>query len=139
MFSSYGDPFARLQQELERMLSAFEGQGPFSGVYPPVNVFDAGDEVVLKAEFPGVDPAKLDVEVRDNTVTINGERTFDAREHKGAFHRRERLDGEFRRLIRLPARLDSADAKAEYKHGVLTVRIPKAKEVRPRRLQVEAA
>lgn len=137
MFSSYGDPFAQLQQELERMLSSFEG--PLSGVYPPVNVFDAGDEVVLKAELPGVDPAKLDVEVRDSTVTISGERTFDAPENKGAFHRRERLDGQFRRVIRLPVRLDSADAKAEYKHGVLSVRIPKTKEVRPRRLQVEAA
>jgi HSP20 family protein len=94
---------------------------------------------VIKAELPGVDPAKLDVEVRDNTVTIKGERTFDTPEEKAAFHRRERLDGEFRRVIRLPARLESAEAKAEYKHGVLTVRIPKAKEARPRRLQVEAA
>jgi Hsp20/alpha crystallin family len=72
MLSSYGDPFARLQQELERMLSSFEG--PFTGAYPPLNAFDSGDEVVLKAELPGVDPEKLDVEVRDNTVTITGER-----------------------------------------------------------------
>jgi HSP20 family protein len=137
MFSSYGDPFARLQQELEQMLSAFEGPG--SGVYPPLDVFDAGEEVVLKAELPGVDPAKLDVEVRESTVTINGERTTDTPDEKSAFHRRERLEGQFRRVIRLPARLDSAEAKAEYRHGVLTVRIPKTKEVRPRRLQVEAA
>ena len=137
MLTSYGDPFARLQQELERMLSSFEG--PFAGAYPPLNVFDAGEEVVIKAELPGVDPAKLDVEVRDNTVTIKGERTFDTPEEKAAFHRRERLDGEFRRVIRLPARLESAEAKAEYKHGVLTVRVPKAKEARPRRLEVTAA
>jgi HSP20 family protein len=137
MLSSYGDPFARLQQELERMLSSFEG--PFTGAYPPLNAFDSGDEVVLKAELPGVDPEKLDVEVRDNTVTITGERTVETSTEKGAFHRRERLNGEFRRTIRLPARLESAEAKAEYRHGVLTVRIPKAKEVRPRRLQVEAA
>jgi HSP20 family protein len=136
MFSSYGDPFAQLQQELERMLSSFEG---LTGVYPPLDVFDAGEEVVLKAELPGVDPAKLDVEVRDNTVTISGERTSDTSEAKAAFHRRERLDGKFRRVLRLPARLESAEAKADYKYGVLTVRIPKAKEVRPRRLQVEAA
>jgi HSP20 family protein len=137
MFSSYGDPFARLQQELERMLSAFEG--PSSGVYPPLDIFDAGDEIVVKAELPGVDPAKLDVEVRDDTITVSGERTNDMPKEKGAFHRRERLDGQFRRLIRLPARLESAEARAEYKYGVLTIRIPKTKEVRPRRLQVEAA
>jgi len=137
MFGSYGDPFARLQQELEHMLSSFEG--PHSGVYPPLNVFDAGEEVVLKAELPGVDPAKLDVEVRDNTVTLKGERTFENPEGKAAFHRRERVDGQFRRVIRLPARLASDEAKAEYKHGVLTVRIPKGKEARPRRLEVAAA
>ena len=137
MFSSYGDPFARLQQELEQMLSSFEGS--YSGVYPPVNVFDAGEEVVLRAELPGVDPAKLDVEVRDNTVTVKGERGFESPNGAAAFHRRERADGQFRRVIRLPARLASDEAKADYKHGVLSVRIPKAKEARPRRLEVTAA
>jgi HSP20 family protein len=137
MFSSYGDPFARLQQELEQMLSSFEE--PYSGVYPPLNVFDAGEEVVLKAELPGVDPAKLDVEVRDNTVTVKGERGFESPNGTAAFHRRERADGQFRRVIRLPARLASDEAKADYRHGVLTVRIPKAKEARPRRLEVTAA
>ena len=136
MFSSYGDPFARLQEELERMLSTVEGA--FAGVYPPLNVFDAGEEVILKAELPGVDPSKLEVEVRDNTVTISGERTSDTPE-KAAFHRRERLDGQFRRVARLPARLESGDAKAEYRNGVLSVRVPKAKEVRPRRVEVAAA
>jgi len=137
MFSSYGDPFARLQQELEHMLSSFEG--PYSGVYPPLNVFDGGEEVVLKAELPGVDPAKLDVEVRENTVTLKGERTFENPTGQAAFHRRERVDGQFRRVIRLPARLAGDEAKAEYRHGVLTVRIPKAKEARPRRLDIVAA
>ena len=137
MFSSYGDPFARLQDELERMLSTVEG--PFGGVYPPLNVFDAGEEVILKAELPGVDPSKLEVEVRDSTVTVSGERTSDTPEKNAAFHRRERVDGRFRRVTRLPARLESGDAKAEYKNGVLTVRVPKAKEVRPRRVEVAAA
>jgi len=137
MFSSYGDPFARLQQELEQMLSSFGA--PYTGVYPPLDVFDAGEDVVLKAELPGVDPAKLDVEVRDNAVTLKGERTVESPNGKAAFHRRERVDGQFRRVIRLPARLASDEAKAEYRHGVLTVRIPKAKEARPRRLQVAAA
>jgi HSP20 family protein len=119
------------------MLSTVEGA--FTGVYPPLNVFDAGEEVILKAELPGVDPSKLDVEVRDNTVTISGERTSDTPEQNAAFHRRERLNGRFRRVARLPARLESGDAKAEYRNGVLSVRVPKAKEVRPRRVEVAAA
>jgi len=135
---SYGDPFVRLQQELEQMLSGTFST-PASGVYPAMNVFDAGDEVVLKAELPGVDPAKLEVDVRDATVTLSGERTLEDSAQNGGYHRRERAQGEFRRVIRLPVRLEGGEAKAEYKHGVLSVRIPKAKEVRPRRVPIEAA
>jgi HSP20 family protein len=138
MWSTYGDPFARLQQELEHMLSAFEGQQ--TGVFPPVNLFDAGEEVVLKAELPGVEPDKLDVEVRDDAVTLSGERHAGGTESRDAgFHRRERVQGQFRRVVRLPSRMDTESARAEYRHGVLTVRVPKAKEVRPRRVPVQAA
>ena len=136
MFGTHGDPFVRLQRELEQMLAAFEGRP--SGVYPPVNVFDAGEEIVLKAELPGVEPDNLDIEVHDDTVTISGRRPADDVQHAG-YHRRERQHGEFRRVIRIPVRLDGEEARAECRHGVLTVRLPKAKELRPRRVPVLAA
>ena len=104
----YPDPFAQLQGELERMLDAAFGHAGPSRLYPPVNVFDAGDTYVVKAELP-------------------------------AYHRRERGAGQFRRVVRIPGRLASDEAKAEYRDGVLTVRLPKAKEARPRRVQIEAA
>lgn len=135
----YGDPFVALQHELQQMLDGAFGGSTRGGVYPPVNVFDAEDEVVVKAELPGVPPEKLELDVRDDTISIRGERPA-ADPHEGmAFHRRERARGQFRRVVRLPARLDGSEAKAEYRHGVLTVRVPKAKEVRPRRVPIQAA
>jgi len=134
----YLDPFEQLQSELERMLeTAFGTTG--SRLFPPVNVFDAGDAYVVKAELPGVSPDKIDIELEEDTVTLRGERSFSEPNQEAAYHRRERGTGRFRRVVRIPGRLASDEVKAEYRDGVLTVRLPKAKETRPRRVQIEAA
>jgi HSP20 family protein len=115
------------------------GQVPVPGLYPPVNVFDQGDAFIVKAEVPGVDPDKIQIEVEDDTLTIRGERAFSEPNRDAAFHRRERSQGQFRRVVRMPGRLAADEAKAQYRDGVLTVTIPKAREARPRRVQVQAA
>ena len=121
------------------MLDAAFGHAGPSRLYPPVNVFDAGDAYVVKAEVPGVSPDKIDIDVEDDTLTLRGERAFSEPNRDAAYHRRERGAGQFRRVVRIPGRLASDEAKAEYRDGVLTVRLPKAKEARPRRVQIEAA
>jgi len=135
----YLDPFEQLQAELERMLDAAFGPAGPSRLYPPVNVFDAGDANVVKAEVPGVSPDRIDIDVEDDTLTIRGERAVSEPNREAAYHRRERGSGQFRRVVRIPGRLASDEVKAEYRDGVLTVRLPKAKEARPRRVQIEAA
>jgi len=136
----YRDPFEMLQGELERMVdSAFGPIGRTGGLYPPVNVFDHGDAYVVKAEVPGVDPDKIEINVEDDTITLRGRRAFAEPAASAAYHRRERGQGEFRRMIRLPGRVAADEAKAQTRNGVLTVTIPKAKEARPRRVQIEAA
>src|SRR5262245_38457206 len=116
----YWDSFARLQDELDRMLStAFGTRGPTGGVFPPVNLFDRGEELLVKAELPGVDPAKVNVNVEGDMLSLRGERTLTAPDEEGAFHRRERSEGRFRRVVRLPARVATADIRAEYRDGVL--------------------
>ena len=136
----YRDPFEQMQQELERMLNtAFGTAGQSAGLYPPVNVFDRGDAFVVKAEVPGVEPDKLDIEVEDDTLVLRGERAFSEPSRDAAFHRRERGHGQFRRVVRMPGRLAADEAKAQYRDGVLTVTIPKAKETRPRRVEIQAA
>jgi HSP20 family protein len=130
------DPFEQLQSELERMVeSAFGSPG---AVYPPVNVFDAGDRYVVKAELPGVVPEQVDVSVEEDTLVIRGERTLATPGDDGAYHRRERGQGQFRRVVRVPGRLATEETKATYRDGVLTVEVAKAKEQRPRRVEIQA-
>lgn len=141
MAIAYRDPFEQLQGELDRMLeTAFGPVGTATaGVYPPVNVFDGGEDHVVKAELPGVDPEKIEIEVEDDTLVLRGERALAEASPDAAYHRRERAEGRFRRVVRLSGRVDTGGAKAEYRDGVLTVRIPKAKETRPRKVTVQAA
>lgn len=136
----YRDPFEQMQHELERMLdTAFSSVGQPPGVYPPVNVFDRGDAYVVKAELPGVTPDRIEIQVEDDTLTIRGERAFSEPSPEAAYHRHERGHGQFRRVVRIPGRLAGDEAKAQYRDGVLTVTIPKAKETRPRRVDIQAA
>ena len=136
----YRDPFEELQRELEHMLeAAFQPVGRWSGLYPPVNVFDHGDAYVVKAEVPGIDPERIEINVEEDTLTVRGERAFSDPSKNAAYHRRERGHGQFRRVVRLPGRVAGDEAKAQYRDGVLTVTIPKAKEARPRRVAIEAA
>lgn len=140
MAMSYREPFTQLQAELERMLeTAFPQVGQAMGVFPPVNVFDRGDAYVVKAELPGVAPDALTIDAEESTVTIRGERALPETSAEAAFHRREREQGKFRRVIRMPGRVASDEARATYRDGVLSLVVPKVKETRPRRLSVETA
>ena len=125
----YRGPFEELQAELERMVGDAFGGGP-PGVYPPVNVFDAVDAYVVKAELPGMPAEGIDVSVEDDTLVIRGERKLTPAGDDGAYHRRERGEGQFRRVVRMPGRLAAEDTRADYRDGVLTVRVAKAKERR---------
>ena len=129
-------PFEQLQSELERMAeSAFGRPG---GVYPPVNVFDTGSGYVVKAELPAVVAEQIDVSVEDDTLVIRGERTVASPGDDGAYHRRERGEGQFRRVVRMPGKLAPEETQATYRDGVLTVKVAKAKERRPQRVEIQA-
>jgi HSP20 family protein len=132
----YRNPFEELQSELERMVGSAYGQG---GVFPPVNVFDAGHGYVVKAELPGLVPEQIDVSVEDETLVIRGERAVTPPGDEGAYHRRERGEGQFRRVVRMPGRLASDETKAGYRDGVLTVEVAKAKERRPQKVAIQTA
>src|SRR5439155_13618762 len=105
----YQDPFEQLQAELERMLDAAFGPAGPSRLYPPVNVFDAGDAYVVKAEVPGVSPDRIDIDVEDDTLTIRGERAVSEPNREAAYHRRERGSGD-----RKSTRLNSSHVAISY-------------------------
>jgi len=134
----FTDPFGglvALQAELDKWLNSprsglFTGVSG-AGVYPPLNVFRDKDELVVRAELPGVKPDAINVSVERRRLTIEGERTPER--PRGAFHRRERVFGKFSRTVNLPEDLDVD------KDGVLTLRIPPAAAAKPRQITVQAA
>ena len=130
-----------LQRELDRVLDKPFGidLGPSGrGVFPPVNVFADRNGYVVKLEVPGVAPENVNIEAEGRTLTVSGKRE-DAPPKEGSFHRRERGYGQFSRSLQLPADLDVSRAEATHKHGILTVRIPKKEDAKPRQIAVKAA
>ena len=142
-FSPSIDPFnalLNLQRELDRVFDnplGFDFGLSGRGVYPPVNVFSDKDGYIVKIEAPGLASEKLNIEAHGRTLTISGKREAVAPQG-GSFHRRERSSGEFSRSLQLPTDLDLAQAEATYTHGMLTVRIPKKEEAKPRQITVKA-
>lgn len=135
------DALINLQRNLERVFDnplGFDFGLSGRGVYPAVNVFSDKDGYVVKMEIPGMAPDKVNIEAHGRTLTISGKREATTPQG-GSFHRRERRSGEFSRSLQLPADLDVAQAAATYKQGMLTVRIPKKEEAKPRQITVKAA
>jgi HSP20 family protein len=130
-----------LQRELERVFDKPAGfdLGPSGrGVFPPVNVFADKDGYSVKLEVPGVAPEDVTIEAHGRTLTVSGKRE-NAQPAEGSFHRRERGTGEFSRSLQLPPDVDASRAEATCKHGILTVRVPKKEEAKPRHITIKAA
>lgn len=135
------DGLMALQRELERAFEKPLGVDlglSGRGVFPAVNVFNNHDGCVVRLEIPGVSPEQLSIQSQGRTLTITGKREIPAPDG-GSFHRRERNSGEFSRSIQLPDDLDPSRAEATYKHGILTIRVPRKEEAKPRQITVQAA
>jgi HSP20 family protein len=110
---------------------------PFEGRMPKVDVVDREDEVVIRAELPGVDKKDLDVSMTDNTVTIKGSTRKEEKEEKGDYYRCEISSGSFSRTVTLPAQVDAGKSSARFKDGVLELKVPKKEQAKRRSIKVE--
>jgi HSP20 family protein len=107
---------------------------------PPVDIFQSSDhELVLKAELPEMAREDIDITVENGTLTIKGEKKPSADVSQEQFHHIERRFGTFSRSFSLPQTVDTGKVSAEYKHGVLTIRLPLREEAKPRQIRVEVA
>ena len=107
---------------------------------PPVDIFQTGDhELVLKAELPDMTREDIDVTVENFVLTLKGEKKVDGEVKDEQYHHAERRYGTFARSFSLPHTVDTAKVAAEYKNGVLTVRIPLREEARPRQVKIDVA
>jgi len=105
--------------------------------WPAVDIYETKDEVVVKAAVPGIRPEDLEVTVSGNTVTLRGEFREEQEAREGSWLRQERRYGSFTRSFVLPVEVVPDKASAEYEHGVLTLRLPKAETVKARAIQVK--
>jgi HSP20 family protein len=108
----------------------------FEEITPSVDVFEEGDELVVKAELPGMKREDIDVSVTDNTVLISGEKRQEEKVEKKNFYRMERSYGSFTRSFTLPSEVETDRAKASFKEGVLEIRIPKSEEAKRKEKKV---
>jgi HSP20 family protein len=127
------DPF----RELTRLQDALAGQGTW---VPPVDIYEAADKaLVMKVELPEMEREAIAVTVEHGTLTISGERPWPADVPRGDVRRVERAYGRFSRRFALPTTADASGVAADYKNGVLTVRVPMRAEARPRTVPVAVA
>jgi HSP20 family protein len=110
---------------------------PFEGKMPKVDVIERDDEVIVKAELPGVDKKDLDVSVTENSVTIKGTTSHEAKEEKGDYYRCEISRGAYARTGALPSYVDADKAKASFKDGVLELKLPKVEKSKRRSIEIK--
>lgn len=111
--------------------------GAMEAKVPKVDIVDRDDDILVKAELPGVDKKDLDVTVSDNAVTIKGTTKQESREEKGDYYRCEIHQGSFSRTVTLPADVDGDKARASFKDGMLDLTLPKVAKAKKRSIKVE--
>ena len=133
--------FAHLQDRINRVFADSTGSVEPSGAWvPPVDIYQNGDhELVLKAELPDMTREDIDITVDNGTLTLKGEKKFAAEPKDDQYHRIERRYGAFSRSFSLPPTVDVSKVAAEYKNGVLSVRLPLREEAKPRSIKVDVA
>src|SRR5436190_8487484 len=137
------DPSRDVAAQQERMSRMFEGfygrpqEDLTRGAWvPAVDIYSNGQhELVLKAELPDMKQEEIELTVEDNTLTLRGERKFDVEVTQEQFHRIERSYGPFA----LPPTVDPGKVSAEYKAGVLRVRLPLREEAKPKQIKIQIA
>lgn len=135
--------FDALQRQLGRM---FSNDWPSSiraaarGAYPAINMGTTEDAVEIYAFAPGLDPAKLDVNVEKGLLVISGERKGEVPEpsDKLTVYAQERYEGAFKRVVGLPEDVDATRIQATYRDGVLRIVVPKREAMKPRRVEIQA-
>ncbi|SEO87932.1 Hsp20/alpha crystallin family protein [Aquisalimonas asiatica] len=109
------------------------------GAFPYVNVGETDEAVNVYVFAPGMNKDDLELTIENNTLFIHGQRKADDEAQGRTYYRRERFTGEFSRAVRLPEGIDADKVQAQMQDGVLSVRLEKAAEQRPRRIEIQAA
>jgi HSP20 family protein len=139
-----GRDMVDLQQEVNRIFDSFFGRGtqmasPERAWAPAMDMYETKDELVLAAELPGVNEKDVHLSITGDVLTIRGERSSSADTSQHAQYRGERWFGRFERAVTLPIQIQADKVKATYRDGVLTVKLPKAEEMKPKEIKIDIA
>jgi HSP20 family protein len=140
MITTFPDPFDalfNLQRALEGRLASdwLHDQTTSQGPFPPINVFQQGDDILAIIELPGIEKDSLTVQAKENTIRIAGKKSVTYPDGVSV-HRRERVSGEFDRTLSLPVQLDPDQIKAEYREGILALLLPRSERDKPRSIKI---
>ena len=137
MSLSHYDPLASLravESAFSRLLTEPQTNRPWA---PAVDIYETENELVVKADLPDVEAKDIDVRVENQTLTIAGERKFEASSNEKGYHRIERSYGNFVRSFSVPNAFDTDKINAAYNNGVLTVTLVKKETAKPRQIKIE--
>ncbi len=126
-----------LRQELDRLfdipLAGFPNTPQWT---PALDIYEDKENVVIKAELPGMKREEINVSLQDGTLSISGERKAESKHEEADSYRAERYFGRFQRSVTLPAPVAADKVKAQYKDGILTLTLPKTEEAKPKQIEV---
>ncbi len=141
------DPFQdleRIQNEMNRLFDSSLGglktreSGLLEGAWnPAIDIYDSKDNIMVKADVPGMKKDEIDISVHGDTLVIKGEKKQENKTKEKDFVRTERFYGSFNRTLRLPSEVDSEKVNASYMNGVLEIVLPKKEEARPKQLKID--
>ena len=130
----------RMRQDMDRLMEGYGGRyfmPQTAGVFPLINLTEDTEGYYVRAELPGLKADELNISVTGNNLSITGERKIADRGENVYYHRREREDGTFSRIIALPGEVDANKVDARLKDGILTVHIPKAEKAKPKQIKIK--
>ena len=130
-----------LRQQLDKVFDQRAATRDNSGAtwMPALELVDAGDNFVLKAQLPGIDPKDIDVQVTPEAISISGERRYQNTDEKSGYVRSEFRYGKFHRVLPLPAHIQNDSVQADYKDGILMLTLPKVTEARNKVVKINLA
>jgi HSP20 family protein len=134
--------FLSLQQDMGKLFDrrfGWSGRGPADWVgewTPAIDMYDTDEEIIVQAELPGLTAQDIDISIKDDALTIKGEKKFSEEVRQENYYRVERRYGSFERTIPLPMEVQRDKIKASVKEGVLKVTLPKAEKAKPKEIKV---
>ena len=129
------DEFRRLQREVDDVFAGTQPHSFARGVFAAIDVVSNPQQVDVFLTAPGIDAKGLDISIQQNVLSVAGRREAQARD-KGTVHRRERVNGEFRRVITLPEDVDPSRVSASYVDGVVRISVQRREAAKPRQIQI---